>query len=513
MSNTNKTFSIKNGIDVANTIIVDSSRNLTNVNAATVFANNGYLVAGTIVANSLNLNFVASNTSNLSITGTSNTNPGNVTITFDTRMPPGTGSGGASINVWSDAASIVTGVSNLTFNNTATTNAVLSANGSGANIGFSVNSSGFLDTTITGNCNVTNNITTSNLNVSSGLISLTDSSATVNGRLYYLQVDSVSGNLYLQSLNDSGSNVSNVIVVERQSGTSNVTYIHYGDPNDAAIGGGGPYHLFNGKMLPQVLGLQKYSQPSFYFNDTQQTNNGAGWVMIQNQVANSLILASFTSQGVYRGNNVLFVQRVVLDAHATAISNITIGNANDSPNVSIITSNLTVLGGTVAINASPTTNTITRPVTALSNFATASYSKLSNIASVLDSNLAVTINETGVYEIDCFLAFTATTGNANGFMGANVSMNGGTATIGSIIWSVSGWSNAATVIAANTVATNIASYGNVSTIATAPSWMQIQGLVTFSGTGTYGPMWSQKVSTVNNLTRMANSYIMLKKIG
>lgn len=132
---------------------------------------------------------------------------------------------------------------------------------------------------------------------------------------------------------------------------------------------------------------------------------------------------------------------------------------------------------------------------------------------MLDSNLSVTINETGVYELDCFLAFNVTTGNANGFCGVNVSMNGGTATVNAIIWSVSGYSNATISIPANTSVTNIATYGNVMTIATSPSWMQIQGLVTINAVGTYGPMWSQAVSTVNNLSRLANSYIMLKKIG
>ncbi len=125
-------------------VSVTANGNQSNVawsaNGSAIFANNGIFVAGSIVANSPNINFVASNTSNLSITGTSNTSPGNVTITFDTRVPAGGGSGG-SVNVWTNASSIVTSVSNLTFNNTATTNAVVTANGTGANIGFSMNTS------------------------------------------------------------------------------------------------------------------------------------------------------------------------------------------------------------------------------------------------------------------------------------------------------------------------------------------------------------------------------------
>lgn len=179
-----------------------------------------------------------------------------------------------------------------------------------------------------------------------------------------------------------------------------------------------------------------------------------------------------------------------------------------------VAGNLSVSTGNVIAFNSVTSNAQTRVLTALSNFTTSNFLKAANVVGgAMDANLSIVINETGTYEIDCFLAFCVTTGNANGFCGANVSMNGGTATVNTIIWSVSGWSNAATVIAANTVKTNIASYGNVSTIITSPSWMQIQGLVTFNSTGTYGPCWSQKVSTVNNLNRLANSYIMLKKIG
>ena len=44
MTTTNKTFSVKNGLDVANTVVLDSSRNLSNVasiNANTVYSRSG----------------------------------------------------------------------------------------------------------------------------------------------------------------------------------------------------------------------------------------------------------------------------------------------------------------------------------------------------------------------------------------------------------------------------------------------------------------------------------------
>ncbi|NBR26720.1 MAG: hypothetical protein EBU08_23685, partial [Micrococcales bacterium] len=44
MTTSNKTFSVKNGLDVANTVILDSSRNLSNIasiNANTVYSSSG----------------------------------------------------------------------------------------------------------------------------------------------------------------------------------------------------------------------------------------------------------------------------------------------------------------------------------------------------------------------------------------------------------------------------------------------------------------------------------------
>lgn len=124
MANLQTPFFGKNGLGTSNVLVIDTSQNLTNVGSANMvslnvssnianvgnvavtqnlvagnisttnltvtnpiaqFANNGVYVAGTLIANNPNINFVAANTSNLLITGTSNTSPGNVTITLDTR--------------------------------------------------------------------------------------------------------------------------------------------------------------------------------------------------------------------------------------------------------------------------------------------------------------------------------------------------------------------------------------------------------------------------------------------
>lgn len=96
-----------------------STANIVVTNPITQFANNGVYVAGTLVANNPNINFVAANTSNLSITGTSNTSPGNVTVTIDTRNPPGSGGGAPAspnLSIQVNVAGTMTGNANVLYN-------------------------------------------------------------------------------------------------------------------------------------------------------------------------------------------------------------------------------------------------------------------------------------------------------------------------------------------------------------------------------------------------------------
>lgn len=131
MPNVNAPFNAKNGLSTANVLVIDPNQNLSNIQTANIvtlnvtnpiaqFANNGVYVNGILVANNPNINFVAANTSNLSITSTSNTNPGNVTITLDTRNPPGTGGGGGgqppgapNLSIQVNVAGTFTGTANL----------------------------------------------------------------------------------------------------------------------------------------------------------------------------------------------------------------------------------------------------------------------------------------------------------------------------------------------------------------------------------------------------------------
>lgn len=96
-----------------------STANIVVTNPITQFANSGVYVAGTLVANNPNINFVAANTSNLSITGTSNTSPGNVTITLDTRVAGGGGGGtpgGSNQQIQFNNTGAFGGQANLVYN-------------------------------------------------------------------------------------------------------------------------------------------------------------------------------------------------------------------------------------------------------------------------------------------------------------------------------------------------------------------------------------------------------------
>lgn len=153
----------------------------------TQFANNGIYVAGTLVANNPNINFVSANTSNLSITGTSNVSPGNVTITLDTRSP---GGGGAyEVDIFHGGTSVQTN-SNLNFNDSQSVLYTITANGAtqvnlsaavnttlnltSLNVTANIANTGNLlvtQNTFTGNLTVTQNVSAGNVGVSGNLYS------------------------------------------------------------------------------------------------------------------------------------------------------------------------------------------------------------------------------------------------------------------------------------------------------------------------------------------------------
>lgn len=102
-----------------------SVANLAVTNPISQLANTGVLVNGTIVANNPNINFASANTSNLVIVGTSNTSPGNVTVTFDTRLVGGNGGSSANANTTTRGITLlIDSISSTDAANAATANSV-----------------------------------------------------------------------------------------------------------------------------------------------------------------------------------------------------------------------------------------------------------------------------------------------------------------------------------------------------------------------------------------------------
>lgn len=130
MPTTSKTFSVRFGIDCANTIILSNTSGVFNISNITVanistlnianpiaqLANNSVFVNGALVANNPNINFISANTSNITVLGVSNTTPGNVTISIDTNLAPGsTPAGGSNTQIQFNNQASFGGSPNLTF--------------------------------------------------------------------------------------------------------------------------------------------------------------------------------------------------------------------------------------------------------------------------------------------------------------------------------------------------------------------------------------------------------------
>lgn len=142
MPTTAKTFSVRNGIDVANTIIVSNTSGVLNVSNITLInatASNigttGTYTNGSIVIGGVsNLNF--NNSASVTWTITANGfNQANISAAA-------TSTGGGGANVVTVNANDTTVLANalINFNNTATINVVASANGTyESNIAFNAN--------------------------------------------------------------------------------------------------------------------------------------------------------------------------------------------------------------------------------------------------------------------------------------------------------------------------------------------------------------------------------------
>ena len=247
-----------------NANIIAAQMTLGGVNVASWITQQGNLQAfvnGTVVGNSVNsnINFVAGNTSNLLITGTLNASPGNVTITFDTRNPPGTGGGGGSVNAYANVGLVASAIDNIAWLNTMSILYTVTQNASetkAVNVQPTVNATLNLTSlnltsnlanagnilitqnTYTGNLSITQNASTGNLTVATlaNTVTLNVSANIANAGNVLVSQNTITGNLTAVQ-NIAGGNiaitqnatfgnvtsVANIVSTGNVSTTGNVT--------------------------------------------------------------------------------------------------------------------------------------------------------------------------------------------------------------------------------------------------------------------------------------------------
>jgi hypothetical protein len=172
-------------------------------------------------------------------------------------------------------------------------------------------------------------------------------------------------------------------------------------------------------------------------------------------------------------------------------------------------------------NASPVVNTVSTLMTGMAAFMTANTSRTSATAPTAEANLTITVNETGVYKLDAF--FSIASQNANGAGGFFANLHFGSA-VGTFV----GGGNFGAGGVANTqeiaipYAATLANYAGfgfgdtghvISAVTTRTDWVTLHGVLTITTTGTVIPGWSQNFSSANATLLLANSYVMLTKIG
>lgn len=172
-------------------------------------------------------------------------------------------------------------------------------------------------------------------------------------------------------------------------------------------------------------------------------------------------------------------------------------------------------------NASPLVNTTIQLMTGLCAVSQANTSRVTTSAVASEANLTITVNETGVYRYEAAWMIYATANGINtGFQfnlngGGSATINRGGVTIvasnnhsltptQSGLWIPNGaMGNSVFGLDGTTLTTSV---GN-------PDMVIITGILVINGAGTIIPQWSQAVSNSNATNMLANSYVMLTKVG
>jgi hypothetical protein len=128
-----------------------------------------------------------------------------------------------------------------------------------------------------------------------------------------------------------------------------------------------------------------------------------------------------------------------------------------------------------------------------------------------DAQLTLTFTQTGKYVFEVFLPFYEATLGTGGFQ---FDLGSGTATVGGIVYGLTGFVTAAVTNAAITSATTATSASSIATSASAPSWYLAKGWVNVTAVGTLAVRWAQATTLLADPTTLkAGAYFTATKIG
>ena len=237
-----------------------------------------------------------------------------------------------------------------------------------------------------------------------------------------------------------------------------------------------------------------------------------------NYAASNVSNISITSIANSSPGNATIVFDLTIPSYNVAFNNSSSVNvvltANGSTSINaafnLNTNSSYAFSGTMTSNANPVQNVLTTVFTGVENHkptsTTAANNSLTN-----DSNLIVTLNETGIYDIDAFLAFYESGTSTGGFQ---FDFGAGVASANSFVAGITGYSTAANTFAAITSITATTNMATVSGSSSAPSWVRIVGQIKANSTGTFGIRWAQNTTLAPNpTTLLQGSYIKLVKVG
>lgn len=242
-----------------------------------------------------------------------------------------------------------------------------------------------------------------------------------------------------------------------------------------------------------------------------QVTRGTGTAISNISIGDSTNNNSYTfgSTGVATFSGAIVTPRVVVNGSTVPANGIYLPAANTvgiSTNTAVrVTIDAT---GNVAAATSPLSKSITQVFTGVAGYRTADTTANSATLAA-DTDLTLTVNETGHYKIDIELSFYEATLGSGGFQ---FDLNSGTATIGTFWLNVIGFGTALFGNAGITSVATATGIGTVVTSNTAPSWIKATGYVNITGAGTLAIRWAQNTLLAIDPTALkkGSSFVLTK---